>query len=271
MGMAFAIDSTLLNEVAYCYSLPMTVHTSIRILERRLNSMPSLPDTSHIKFLQTVPQFAGLSTTDYRQLAASLQKRHYKKGEVIFHAQDPGNALFLITQGVVQAAIETADRRELIVSLLYPPEFFGEMTLLDDLSRSVTVTALEPSMLLILSKNTFMGLLERTPALALKMAEALCRRLRKATELVHSLAFLDAHGKMARVLFGLSQQRVRALEPSAYRKVRLSQNELAKLTGLSRETVGRVLRDFQQAGYVHLHRSVITVLEPAMLAELSHT
>jgi CRP/FNR family cyclic AMP-dependent transcriptional regulator len=221
-------------------------------------------------FLRHVPLFAGLSATEYEQLAAMLREQHYRKNAVIFHTHDPGNTLFLLTAGLAQMTFDTADQRELTLGLLYPGDFFGEMALLDDLPRSATIITLEPSTALLLGRDVFVDLLQRTPAMARKIAEGLSRRLRKSSELVRSLAFLDAHGKVARVMFTLAVEKGRRTEQGTIVEMRLTQNAIAKLAGVSRETTTHVLRDFQQSGYLRITRGTIIVLEQAMLAQIAH-
>lgn len=217
------------------------------------------------EFLQHVPLFAGLSMAEYEQLGMVLREQSYKKNEVIFHANEPGSTLFLLKSGVVKITIEAADRRELIVRLLYPPDFFGEMALLDALPRSATVTALEASTALLLDRDVFIALIERVPALMRKMAETLSRRLRKANDLIYSLAFLDAYSKVGRLIINLAQERGHASLQGTALDLHLSQRHLAELTGMARGTIARVLSDFQQAGYLCMIGGQIVILEPAML------
>jgi CRP/FNR family transcriptional regulator, cyclic AMP receptor protein len=174
--------------------------------------------------------------------------------------------LFLLKHGVVKITIEASDHRELIVRLLYPTDFFGEMALLDALPRSARVTALEASTALLLDRDVFIELIERVPALMRKMAETLCHRLRKANELIYSLAFLDAYAKVGRVIINLAQEQGQAPVQGTTVGLRLSQRHLAELTGMARGTIARVLSDFQQAGYVCMTGGQIIILEPARLA-----
>lgn len=226
----------------------------------------SLQYAGREELLQHVPLLAELSSAEYGQLAAALRGRQYRKNEVIFHANDPGDTLFLLTRGLAKVTIESSEQRELIMGLLYPLDFFGEMVLLDDLPRSATVTAIEASEALLLERTTFVELLERTPSIVVKVAEALSRRMRKADELVQSLAFLDTYSRVARVVFNLSEEAGQATEEGTDLGVRWTQRQLANLAGTTRETTARILSDFQQAGYIRMRDGYITVLEQAILA-----
>jgi CRP-like cAMP-binding protein len=220
------------------------------------------------ELLRQVPLLAGLAAPEYAELAAVLRERQYKRNEVIFHARDPGNTLFLLARGLAKVTVEAADQRELIKGLLYPMDFFGEMVLLDDMTRSATVTALEACEAFLLERDTFVELLEHRPLIVLKIVETLSRRLRKAIELVDSLAFQAAYARVARVVFNLSQEVGQETVEGTSLGVRLTQRQLANLAGTTRETTARVLKDFQQAGHLRVTGGYITVLEPMILAQL---
>ncbi len=124
--------------------------------------------------------------------------------------------------------------------------------------------------MLVLERDAFEALLEHTPRLVRKLAETLGRRLRKANALIHSLAFLDAHGKVAHAVLTLMRDAGQAMACGSIPAVHLTQRTLADLAGTSRETTTRVLSDLQQAGYLRLNHGAITILEPAMLAKMAH-
>jgi CRP-like cAMP-binding protein len=102
------------------------------------------------------------------------------------------------------------------------------------------------------------------------MTAALSRRLRKMNELIRSLVFFDVYGKVARVLLTLAAEKGRVTAQGTVIDLRLTQQELAELAGMSRETMTRTLRDFQQAGVVRIESGIITILELDMLQRELH-
>jgi CRP/FNR family transcriptional regulator/CRP/FNR family cyclic AMP-dependent transcriptional regulator len=212
-----------------------------------------------------VSLFAELDESELHQLAGVVREQHYRKSVTICHINDPGTALFILKNGLVKVTIEDQSGREIILRILYPTDVFGEMSLIDGMPRSATVTTEEPSDALIIYRDQFIGLIEKTPKILLDMAAVLSRRLRKVNELVRSLAFYDVYGKVARVLLNLATERGRATERGTVIDLRLTQQELAELAGMSRETMTRTLRDFQQAGCVRIDAGIITILEIDML------
>ena len=129
------------------------------------------------------------------------------------------------------------------------------------------MTATEPSAALLLERDAFVRLAEENPTILLRVAEILSRRLRKANELVHNLAFLDAYGKVARIMLDIAAERGQHHPQEHSWDVRLSQRELMQLTGMARGTIARVINDFRQAGYIRVLGSYITILEPTILAD----
>ncbi|GIX47945.1 MAG: Crp/Fnr family transcriptional regulator [Candidatus Tectimicrobiota bacterium] len=219
----------------------------------------------HIDFLKKVPLFEELSDAELQQLAVVMREHHYRKHATIFHIGDPGNALFILKSGLVKVTIEDRHGREMILRMLYPMDFFGEMSLIDGMPRSATIVAQEPSTALILYRDHFLHIIDKSPRILLHIAAVLSRRLRKVNELIYSLAFSDVYGKVARVLLTLAAEKGRATEEGTVIDMRLTQQELAELAGMSRETMTRTLRDFQQAGCLRVESGIITILEIEML------
>ena len=224
----------------------------------------------YVDFLRKVSLFAELSEEELRQLAGVVREQHYRKHTTLFHIDDPGNALFILKSGVMKITIEDQNGREIILRMVYPTEFFGEMALLDGMPRSATVTTQEPCEALIIYRQHFLELIDKSPSILLNMTSALSRRLRKMNELIRSLVFFDVYGKVARVLLTLVAQKGRQTAQGTVIDLRLTQQELAELAGMSRETMTRTLRDFQQAGVVRIDSGIITILELDMLQREMH-
>jgi CRP/FNR family cyclic AMP-dependent transcriptional regulator len=224
----------------------------------------------YVDFLRKVSLFSELPEEELRQLASVVREQHYRKNTTLIHIDDPGNALFILKSGVMKITIEDQNGREIILRMVYPTEFFGEMALLDDMPRSATVTTQEPCEALIIYRQHFLELIDKSPRILLNMTAVLSRRLRKMNELIRSLVFFDVYGKVARVLLTLVAEKGRVTAQGTVIDLRLTQQELAELAGMSRETMTRTLRDFQQAGVVRIESGIITILELDMLQREMH-
>src|SRR5262245_4486893 len=145
--------------------------------------------TTYVDCLKNVPLFSELDDEELQQLASVVREHHYKKHTTIVHVDDPGGALYILKNGLVKITLEDQHGYEMILRILYPTDFFGEMSLLDGMPRSATVIAQEPSEVLTISREHFLSIIEHAPRILLKMAAVLSKRLRQTNELIHSLAF----------------------------------------------------------------------------------
>ena len=220
---------------------------------------------TYVDFLKKVPLFSELDEGELQQLAGVMREQHYKKHTTIVHVDDPGNSLYILKSGLVKVTIEDQHGYEMILRILYPTDFFGDMSLLDGMPRSATVTTQELSDVLTISRDHFLNIIEKSPKILLKMTSVVSKRLRKANEFIHSLAFFDVYGKVARVLLNLATERGRVTEQGTVIDMRLTQQELAELAGMTRETMARTLREFQQAGCIRVESGVISILALDML------
>jgi CRP/FNR family transcriptional regulator/CRP/FNR family cyclic AMP-dependent transcriptional regulator len=220
---------------------------------------------TYVDFLKKVPLFSDLDDEELHKLASIVREQNYKRRTTIVRVDDPGGALYILKSGLVKITIEDQHGDEMILRILYPTDFFGEMSLLDGMPRSATVTAQEPSEVLTISREHFLNIIEQSPKILLKMTAVLSQRLRNTNELIHSLAFFDVYGKVARLLLNLAAERGRVTEQGTVIDMRLTQQELAELAGMTRETMARTLREFQQAGCIRVESGIISILEVDML------
>lgn len=211
------------------------------------------------KFLKNVPLFEDFSDEELEKLLVISKEKTYPKDAVIFQKDDLGNFFFLICSGRVKVIIETEEGKEGILSILYPTEFFGEMSLLDGEPRSATVVALEETKVIIIERNDFLSLLYKHPELALKILKTLSLRLRKANRQIETLMFLDAPGKVARLLIDIAQERGKKINNEILIDLDFTRQELGNLIGVSRETTTRILKSFEEDGILSIERNQIII------------
>jgi CRP/FNR family transcriptional regulator, cyclic AMP receptor protein len=216
-------------------------------------------------FLRKVTLFTDLSEVELRALESEVKERAFRKNEVIFHEDDPGRALFILKKGRVKVGRENKRGREVILRILEPGDFFGEMSLLDEEPRSATVTALDGCQVLILFREAFVAFVSKHPRAVLRMLTVLSQRLRKANEKISRLVFTDAYEKVASVLMDVIKESKIPLEIGAEVPLRLSRKELADLAGLSRETFSRIMARFERAGLLRVNGRQLSVVDPARI------
>ncbi|HKS29404.1 MAG TPA: DUF1003 domain-containing protein [Pyrinomonadaceae bacterium] len=134
--------------------------------------------------LSRIPLFSQLDQTELETLAESVEQVTYKAGEVIFYENDPGDALYVIDEGVVRIWVRDADVKQVTLSELKPGEFLGEMAVLDGGGRAANATAVVDSTLHRLSRDDFQAFLVRYPHAATDVIREVAARLRQTNLLV---------------------------------------------------------------------------------------
>ena len=141
--------------------------------------MPARPE-----ILEGIPFFQTLDGDERAAVAALMKESRFAKGANIFREKEPGGVLYVIRGGKVELSVIGEDAAKVVVDVLEPGEFFGEMSLLDGGGRSTTAVALDDVEAYSLSREEFLGLLRRRADVALDVMAALARRFRKTDDLL---------------------------------------------------------------------------------------
>lgn len=224
----------------------------------------------NIDFLKSVPIFSDLQDDALEKLSKSGAVKSFNKDSIILSEEEAGSALFVIVSGKVKVSRSSKDEldKEVILAILNPSDFFGEMALLDGLTRSATVTAMENSKVFIIQRNDFLDLLTGHPEVSIALLQELTQRLRNNSMKIKALSLKDAEGKVATVLLQLAddigkiKQGVVEIEKLPY------QHELANMAGTSRETISRTLHAFAKRGMIELDGAGLRIINYEKFKEL---
>jgi CRP/FNR family transcriptional regulator len=225
---------------------------------------PSTEETAEL--LSRVPVFAELGADDLGRVAQVAVPRSYDGQQVIFREGDDSDTCYIVRSGHARAIRQHSDGRTITLARFGPGDIFGELAMFDDERRSATVEALDDLSTVAIPGSAMRGLLERHPAIAVKLVIALGRRLRAANERLSSQSFQTVQSRVAAVLDQLVEQ-ARAEGEGGQRDVLVTatQAELAQLAGSSRESASRFLAVLERAGVISQGRGRLTVHDPAAL------
>jgi CRP/FNR family cyclic AMP-dependent transcriptional regulator len=115
------------------------------------------------KFLQRISLFHGISRREFGHLFQALVVRSYAPGEILFHEGDIGRALFILESGHVEISRKTPEGGTRQMAILNPGDYFGEISLLDELPRSASAAAMEPVVVHLLYKTELEKLIKHVP------------------------------------------------------------------------------------------------------------
>jgi CRP/FNR family cyclic AMP-dependent transcriptional regulator len=204
------------------------------------------------ELLRAVPIFAELKEADIQRLAEVAGKRRYPKDTVVFFEKDEADTFFVIETGRIKVTILGDDGREIILSILSPGDFFGEIALLDDEPRSATAIAIEDTELLCLARPDFQSVMETNLSITLALIKVLTGRLRRANHQISTIALLDVYGRVARVILDMAREEGRRLRDGRIAFRRATHQEIANRIGTTRETVTRMFKDLERQGLIHV-------------------
>ena len=217
-------------------------------------------------FLEQTPLFAGIEPAQLAAIAGDVIPRRFRQGEIIFHEGDPGQFLYLIQSGQVRIFVNGLDGSETSVILFGKPgDIFGELAVIDGLTRSASAVALTETLLLTMSRDDFRRHMRRCPQLALNFMKVLSHRVRYNTRQMDSLATLDVPKRLARKLMELGQNYGRVTPDGVRINLTLTQSHLASLIGATRESTNKCLRHFRQRGWIQMGPGQILILDPDAL------
>ena len=206
--------------------------------------------TTGAELLQRVPFLAGLSDEDREALASAIARKRYRRGDIIMQKEEPGHALFIVERGAVRIYVTSTQGNDLILAVLGPGDFFGDLSLLDGRPRSASASVSTDATLLMLERADFINLLTNRPAAAMAVLEAVAGRLRETDEMASDLAFLDVAGRLAKRLLDLAAAHGVQRDGGVLIDLAVTQEDLANMIGVTRESVNRNLSEFQSLGLI---------------------
>jgi CRP/FNR family transcriptional regulator, cyclic AMP receptor protein len=221
----------------------------------------AVPASVSMLLLRNVPLFSVLPEHQLALLTSVVSRKRFSRGAAIIAAGDSTDSLYVVISGRLKVMISDDEGREVILSMLGPNEYFGEMGLIDDHPRSASVVCVEPCEVLALSKRDFKKCLEDNFEMTVTVMRGLVKRLREADRKIGSLALMDVYGRVARLLLEMSE----TVDGQKVVIKKLAKQDIAKMIGASREMVSRVMKDLQTAGAIEVRGGSI-FLKDSILA-----
>ena len=235
--------------------------------------MPRMVDTSSMTdALAAVPLFAGLDAAGLADLARGMRVRRFRRGETVFHVGDPGDALFIVMAGSIKITLPADTGDEAILATLRSGDFFGELALLDGAPRSATAVAIEPTETYVLSRDGFRELIASQAQMREALLATLAAEVRRLTNHVEELHFLDITGRLASRLVRLAAEGGSTRLPDGAIRLAgpLTQGDLAAMIGCTRQSVNKLLGMFSDDGFIRLERDRIVVVNLDGLKRAAH-
>jgi CRP/FNR family cyclic AMP-dependent transcriptional regulator len=210
--------------------------------------------------------FGVLEPADLDALLSRAIVRRIARNELVVRRGDPGAGPIIILSGRVRISVTSETGKEVTFAVLGPGEVLGEMSLLDGADRCADATAVEGCVVLVIDRGRFMRLLRSNPDASLRLAAALCRRLRESNTAFEDKTSLNLASRLAKTLLRLAQDHGTASARGIRIGVKLSQSDLSSLVGATRAKVNRQLRQWEEAGVLQKEGRCLVISQPDALA-----
>jgi CRP-like cAMP-binding protein len=224
-----------------------------------LDATPA-PDCTDPEALESW-DFLGL----LHEAGAVTVERRYERGEVIFGEGDPGNALYLLTEGAVKLSRGHSDGKEATLMLLAPWEVFGELSFGRRAYQHARAEALTACRVKKVPKVFVERAMRAHPEVALKVVDLLWLELARHREMAGCLLPRKVEDRLANLLSILAQRFGGEKEAGFVIGLRLTQEELAKMISCTRESVAQALAGLRRRGLLAVVRGRIVILDSAGL------
>jgi len=223
--------------------------------------------TTKISFLEQFPLFDCLSPEDKVALEKYIDYRVKRKYSYVYLPDEPSTTVFFLVKGTVKIGTHSNDGREIIKAVLHPTAMLGELGLVGEKHRQDFARAMNEEVHLIALKvDDFQKLMESNHLLCLKVISLLGKRLRTAENRLESLIFKDARTRIVDFIKDSANKRGRRVGYEMLLKHSLTQQDIANLTGTSRQTVTSVLNELRKADLIYFNRKSILIRDMAKLA-----
>jgi len=231
--------------------------------------MAPLSDSGKSRLLAHAPLFAGLGERHLHDLAAVARTRHLEPREELFHRGDEGTQIYVIATGKLKILTTSVDGDDVMFNITGPGEMIGEVALFAGRRRTATVTAIEPSDLLVLDRRDFLACLRRDPEVAIKLLGVLAVRIARMSELMEDVLFLNLPIRLAKKLLRLAQSDGEPTPDGVRIKLKLTQEEWGDLVGTTRESINKQLRVWSDKGMVRMEGGFVVIARQDALEALA--
>lgn len=213
--------------------------------------------------------FKSIPLKTLESLAKYAKTKSFKSRGVICRRGDLGSQMYIIAKGRVTIITDSDEGKELALGFMNVGDVFGEIAMFDGGERTATVKAIEPTEILVIEKRDFIPFIEKEPKVAVQLLTTLASRLRSADEHFEDIFFRNLPSRLAKKFLGLAQDYGHETSTGVQIDLKLSQGEIGKLTGATRESINKQMRAWEVDGLIDCQKGIVTIKDPEALEEIS--
>ena len=208
-----------------------------------------------IEFLRNIAIFSTLTDRELLKISGRITIKEFSKNETILREEETNKFMYIILAGKAKVVQATEQGKEIIFAIHRSEDFFGELSLIDGKTSNATVMAMEESLIAIISKENFYTILFSQHKVLENLLRILCARLRESWKRIHILNFREAPQRIKMLFTTMSGETQQEAREGKTIGLKLTHQEIADMSGLTRETVTRVLSRWQKDGLITVSKN----------------
>jgi CRP/FNR family cyclic AMP-dependent transcriptional regulator len=220
-----------------------------------------------VQLLSTVDILEPLSEEELETLARRSSDTHLEEGEIFYTPHDSSERLFILKKGKVRIFRMAPDGREFTQSMVDSGTVFGEMALTAQRLQGAYAQAVEPSILITMSREDLEHLILQKPEVGLQITHLLSERLRRYETRLEDAILKDVHSRLASIILLLIESEGTRTGAGYRIPAHYTHQRLGTMIGANREAVTRAFGILQDEGVVELRRRLIYVKDIEALSQ----
>ncbi len=230
--------------------------TNSKSIDRKIIKVDDRANT-----LKKIGLFSSMTLREVQEMQNNIIIKSFSKNQIILREEQTNQFMYMILEGEVRVVQTTDDGKEIIVTVHQAGDFFGELSLIDGKTIPAAVYAAKHCVTAIISKADFFSLLFNHNKVLESLLKILCSRLRDSMKKIQILNFNNASQRIKMLFLMLSESYGEKISEGTVLKLKLIHQNIADMTGLSRETVTRILDKWQKSGEIKVLKNKYILLK----------
>lgn len=215
--------------------------------------MDKLYDKNNLIDYKKIPLLSLLSEGEFSNIKEKINILYFKKGDYIFRSGDPASKMFIIYEGFMKIIMNLSDGRDQLLYIYKKGDFVGGLNLLTDNNYVYTGIALKDTTTVItISRDDFHNVLLKNNEFLIRVLIKSFERIRRSEALIDRLSTMNADLKVAKVLLNLMKFQGKKTQDGIILNLHINQEELGSFSGITRETMSRKLKQFEELGIIKI-------------------
>lgn len=215
----------------------------------------AVKENFRIEALKRIALFSSLSSAELSEIREKITVKKFRKNEVILHEENTNEYMYIILDGEVKVLQTTEKGKDILITMHKTGDFFGELSLIDGKTAPATVVATKDSVTAIISKREFHYLLLNQGKILENLLKIFCARIRESIRKIQLLNFNNAAQRLKMLFLLLAETYGEKTKEGTILNIRLIHQDIADMTGLTRETVTRILDRWQKTGEIEVMKN----------------